>query len=106
MKDDTKNKPPSAPDCRDAVAHLRAVDAASARDRPVIDSKSDGVSPVERDDMGARLHARTLLGQQEFAAFEVFSGRRQQDRDLDREYFGSVNILMEPVVIARAIGEQ
>ena len=40
------------------------------------------------------------------AAFEVLARLGKQDRHLDREYFGSVKILVEPIVVAGLIGEK
>src|SRR4051812_12506820 len=89
----------------DAVAHVHAIDAAGSSDGPVMDGEDDGVALGERDHFGARLHARPLLGEYEFAAGEI-AGRREQERDLDGEDEVAVEILMEAVVIAGTVLEQ
>ena len=64
-------------------------------------------SPLRSGTTSARdLHARPLLGQHELAAVEIRARLRQQDRDLQREDMLAVEILVQAVVVARAIAQQ
>ena len=60
----------------------------------------------ERYHLGARLHARSLLGEDELAAVEIPSRLGQERRDLQREDVLSVQILMQAVVIVRSVLQQ
>ena len=88
------------------MPHLGFKDAFCTLDGTLIHGESDSVALEQRRDMGPRLHPRTLFGEGELPAFEVLSRLREQDRDLDREYFGPVKVLVQPVVIARTIREK
>ena len=68
-----------------------------------MDREDDGIALAQRHDLGARLHARALLGQHEFAAGEVPAGLGQQDRDLEREDVLAVEVLVQAVVVALAV---
>src|SRR4051812_38553712 len=63
----------------------------------------DGIALRKRDHFHARLHAWTLLGQDELAAREVSAGGGEQDRDLQRKYEFTVEILVKAVVIAGGV---
>ena len=54
---------PAGTDAAHAVTQVDAIGAAGALDRPVMDREDDAVAAAERHDLGARLHARPLLGQ-------------------------------------------
>ncbi len=54
----------------------------------------------------ARLLARTLLGQHELAAREFTARRRKQNRHLERKHLVAVEILVQAVVVARAIAQE
>ena len=69
----------------------------------MVDRKDPGSAPAERDHLGARLHARPLLGEHEFAAQEVSSRRGQEKSGLQREDVLAVEILMQAVVVALAV---
>ena len=60
----------------------------------------------QRHDLGARLHARALLGQHELAAREIALRLGQQERDLQRKHMLAVEILMQAVVVALAVLQQ
>jgi hypothetical protein len=65
---------PAGSDPADAVAQIDPVRAFGALRRPVMNRKQHGVALLERHDLGAALHARPLLGQNEFAAGEIPPG--------------------------------
>src|SRR6185437_10151319 len=54
----------------DAVAHFHAIDAFCALDRALVDGKDHRIALTQRNDFGAALHPRPLLGEDEFAALE------------------------------------
>ncbi|MNC85217.1 hypothetical protein D3C83_08070 [compost metagenome] len=65
-----------------------------------------GIALAERDHHRPRLHARTLLGDDEFAAGEVPRGFRQQDGRLQREDMLAVEILVQAVIVIGAVLQQ
>jgi hypothetical protein len=67
------------------VAHGYSTDASCAALGAVIDGEQDGFALLELDDFNVGLHARTLLGEDEFAASEVGAGRAEEEGDLDGE---------------------
>ena len=72
----------------------------------MVNGEDHSVALPERDHLGPRLHAGSLLGQHELAAGEVSSRLRQQDRDLQRKDVLAVEILMQAVVVVRPVLEQ
>src|SRR5262245_44656253 len=86
----------------DAVAHGDPIDAARALHRPVVHWKDHALALPERHHLGARLHARPLLGQDEFAAGKIGARPRQQERDLQREHVLAVDVLVQAIVVARS----
>ncbi|ABA53703.1 hypothetical protein BURPS1710b_A0614 [Burkholderia pseudomallei 1710b] len=89
-----------------AVPKIHAIDTARALHRAMMDGEHDRVALLERHDIGARLHARPLLGDHEFAAREIGARLREQNRRLQREYVLAIQILMQAVVVAFAIAQQ
>ena len=69
----------------DAVAQVDAIAAAGTAHRPVMHCEYRGIAAAERHDLGARLHARPLFGEHEFAAGKIIARLRQQHHDLQRE---------------------
>src|SRR5688572_5281210 len=106
VKDDPERRSLARPDRADAVTHVGRVPAANALHRPVRYGEDHGVALADGDHRAARLHARPLLGEQELAALEILAGPGQQDRGLEREAFGAVEILVEAVVVARPVAKQ
>jgi hypothetical protein len=106
VENDTEGRAPSAPNTAHAVSHVDAVDATSARHRTLMNSEHDRVTPLQRHDFDARLHARTLLRQDKLTALELASGLRQQNSDLQRENVFAIEILMQAVVVAARIPQQ
>ena len=90
----------------DAVAERHPVRPARALRRPVAHGEDHAVALPEAHDLGARLHARPLLGQHELAAGKIPSGRGEQDRDLQRKPERAVDVLMQAIVVAGAIAQQ
>ena len=67
------------------MAHGYSIDAACAALWAVIDGEEDGFALLELDDFDAGLHARALLGEDEFAASEVGAGSAEEESGLDGE---------------------
>jgi len=68
--------------------------------------EDDAVAAAERHDLDARLHARALLGEDEFAAGERDARLGKQDRHLQRKRQLAVEILVKAVVVAGAVLQQ
>src|SRR5690606_16708076 len=66
----------------------------------------DGIALAQRHHLRPRLLARALLGQDELAAGEIPSGRRKQDRDLQRKDMRAVYVLMQGVPVAGLVTQQ
>ena len=82
MKDDADSVAPARPDSADAMAQVDAIAPPPPLDRTVMHGKGDRTALRERYHLGARLHARPLLGQHELAAFEIAARLRQENRQL------------------------
>ena len=90
----------------DTVADVHAVEAARAAHGAMVHREHHRIALAEVDDLCARLHARALLGQNEFAATEIASRLCQQHRDLQREDMCSVEILVQAVVVSGTVLQQ
>ncbi len=93
----------TGPDAAHAVAQVDAIDAARALHRSAVDRENHRVALCQRHHFRARLHARPLFRQNELPAREIAPRRRQQDGDLEREHVLAIEILMEAVVVVRAV---
>ena len=100
VKDDAERVALSAAQAAHAMAHVDAVDAAGTSDGPVMDGENDRVALGERYYLDPRLHARPLFGEHKLAAGEV---GREQESGLQREDVLTVKILVQTVVVARAV---
>ena len=69
----------------DAVAHRNAIDAPGALLGAITDRENHAITFAQWHDVRPRLHAWALLGQDEFAAFEVLTRFRQQNCELQRK---------------------
>ena len=88
------------------MAHLDPIVTASARNRSLVDGEDHGFPLAQRNHLASRLHARTLLDDHELAAGEIGPGRREQDRNLDREDGRAIEILVQAVVVADVVLQQ
>src|SRR5207244_1334684 len=77
-----------------------------AANRPMMHGEDDGIPLAKRHDLRARLHARPLLGDDELTSREILPRLREQDRHLQREDTLSVEVLVQAVVVTRAVREQ
>jgi hypothetical protein len=90
----------------DSMSQIDPIAPMFPLDRTVMNRKSHGIALSKRNHLWSRLHARTLLGQHEFATSKVCSRFREQNRNLDGEHVLAIEILMEAVVIACTVLEQ
>src|SRR5687767_5895710 len=97
MEDDPQGAPLAGSNYAHTVTHRSPIPAAGPAHRPAIDREQDRIALSKRDRRPARLHARSLLSQQEFAALEILARPRKQDRRLDREDVRSVQILVKRI---------
>lgn len=79
------------------MAQIDPVSAFRAHLRTVANCENHRLALFEQDDLGTRLHARALFGNDEFAAFEFFMRRAQEDGGLKRENVLAVKVLVETV---------
>src|ERR1700722_16646014 len=98
--------PHSGPDTADAVPEIDAIVSFGALNRPVVDREGNGIALAQRNDLGATLHSRALLGQDELAAGEILPRLGEKDRHLDRECEVAVEILVKTVEVAGDILQQ
>src|SRR5262245_39529772 len=100
VEDESDGVPHPGTEAAHTVAEVHAIAALRPLHWPVVDGKGYGITLPKRHDLGAALHARPLLGQDELAAGEVLAGLGQEDRDLDRKGEIAVEILVEAVEVA------
>src|ERR1051325_4223778 len=79
-------------DPADSVSEIHPVGASRTLRRPVMNGEHHGVALAERHDHRARLHARTLLGDHEFAAGELAAWLGEQDGDLERKHVFAIEV--------------
>src|SRR5262249_42717365 len=82
MKDDTERMAAPAAQPAHTVTHIHPIAAACTLHRPVMHRNDCAFAWRERDDLGARLHARALFGEHEFPTFKIIARARQQKHDL------------------------
>ena len=103
MKDDAERMAMAGAQTAHAMPHVHPIDAPRALHRPMMDREDHAFALLERDHLGARLHARTLLGQHELAAGEVVAGAGEQERDLERKDMLAVKVLVQAIVVAGTV---
>ncbi len=82
MENDAGRKALPRAQAADAMPEVDAIDAACADNRTCMSGENHGFPLTQRDDLGARLHARALFRHDEFAAHEIAAGLGQEDRRL------------------------
>src|SRR5579863_8274735 len=85
VEDDAERVTAAGAHAADAVAQIDPVDASRALDRPVVNGEQNRVALREGNHLHATLHARALLGQDEFAAGKIPVRGGEEDGDLQRE---------------------
>ncbi len=94
------------PHSADAVPKLHPVDAAHAPHRVTMGRDHRGIALTQRQYQRRRLHAWHLVGRHEYATGEIAPGARRQDRNLQREDMLAKEVLMQTVVVVRAVLKQ
>src|SRR5690242_20594785 len=80
MEDDADGVAVATSQPADTMPHVDAVGSARPLHGTMVHGKGHRIALPQRYDFGARLHARALLGQHEFATSEIATGFGQQDR--------------------------
>ena len=88
------------------MPHDDAVSAAAAGDGTLAGREDDARSLLDRERMPARLRARPLLDEQEFAAAVIDVASAQGEDHLQRERQVAIEILMQAVVATRGVRQQ
>src|SRR4030095_5617101 len=103
VKDDAKRAPLSGTHAAHAMPEIHPVCAAAPAHWTVMDGENDGGARSQRHHYGAGLHAWPLLGQHEFTSSEIAPGLGEQDRKLQRKHMLTIEILMQAIIVVRAI---
>ena len=106
MKNDSQGRAISRSQTTDAMPEIHAIVPTLALNWPLVYGEGHSVSFSERHHFGTRLHARTLFDQNKFAASEILSRLRQQNRNLDGKYMLPVQILVKAIEIAWSVSKQ
>ncbi len=80
--------------------------AARALHGSLPDGEDHTIAAGQWDDFGARLHARALLGNDEFAASEIEAGLGEQEGSLQREDKFAIHVLVQAIVVTGAVCEE
>ena len=87
----------------DAMPQRDSIETACPLHRTMVHGKQDSVSLPQRHHHGPRLHAGPLFGQDDFTAGEVLLGSGQQNHQLQRKQVLAVEVLVQTVIVLRAI---
>jgi len=88
------------------MTEINPVIALRPRYRAVMDCEGHRIPLPKWYDLSTALHARPLLGQNEFATCEVLAGLREKNGDLEREGEIAIEILMETIEVTWNILQQ
>jgi hypothetical protein len=99
MEDNPDGVPHTGADTAHTVAEVHAVIALRSLHRPVMDCEGHSITLTKWHDLGAALHARPLLSQNELAAGEILARLGEQDRNLDRKCEITLEVLVEAVEV-------
>src|SRR4051812_20978643 len=103
MEDNANSVPLARVEFADAVIQLHLVVATHPFHRAAVDGEDGRVALPERQNHGASLHTRPLLGHYQLATFEVLARLIQQDRNLHREDMLAVEVTVETIVVLRRV---
>src|SRR5690606_36612898 len=106
MEDDAKRMPAATQHLAHAMAEIYPIRSDRPGYRSVMDGERHRISLVERRDRGTRLHARALLGYDEFPTSELAARRGEKDRDLQRKDVRAIEILMQAVIVTSHVLQQ
>jgi len=85
------------------VAQMGTVITPRAAHRTMVDGKDHRVALVRREHLDARLPARLLLGEDEFAACKISTAFVQKGSYLKREEDIAVQVPVQAIIIAGAV---
>src|SRR5579862_3098769 len=105
MKNDAKRVALAHPKRADAVAYVDTIEPARPLDRTIAIGEDDAFALIHRDRFAARLRARPLLDEQEFAALKIALAPAQHRCELERERDVAIQILMEAIVTAGLVAQ-
>src|SRR5438477_3881243 len=106
VEDYSQRVPLSGANAAYPMPKIHAIYATRTPHRTIVYGEDDAISLAQRNHLGTRLHAWSLLGHHELASMEVSPGFGEKYRELQRENMHSVEILMQTVVIAGFILQQ
>src|SRR6266851_6941874 len=106
MEDDAQRVTPPGAETTDTVPQVDPIVAPGPSHGTIVHGKSDRIALAQRHDLGAALHARSLLGQHELAPREILSRFREKDRQLKRKGEIAVKILVQAIEVAGTVFEQ
>ena len=86
MKDNAKRMTRSAANAAHTMPKVDAIFAARSFDWAIVDGECHRVTLSQRHDFRSALHARALLGDDEFTSSEIAVGFGQKNRDLKRKH--------------------
>src|ERR1700757_3131273 len=99
VKDNSQHRSVAAAQAADAMTEFRTIETARSSHRTFVPRENYAIPLAQRNDLHARLSARSPLRQQEFTTGEIALGDREQKRRLQRENVLAVKVLMKAVVI-------
>jgi hypothetical protein len=106
VQDDTQCMTLAGANRGNPVAQRDTIMSACPTYRPMVDGEYHGIALAERHHMRPRLHARPLLGEQEFTAGKILPRPGEQNGHLQREDMLAVQVLMQAVIVAGAVLQQ
>src|SRR5882757_5175594 len=106
MKYHPQRMPRPTPHPADPMPHIHPIHSSHTLHRPMMNSKNYRIALAQENNLGARLHPRSLLGQNELTARKILAWLRQKNRNLQRKHVLAIQILVQAVVVTRSILEQ
>ncbi|AHI88538.1 hypothetical protein CCNA_03935 [Caulobacter vibrioides NA1000] len=106
MKDHPQRPPPSAAHFAHPMPQHPPMHPARPVGRALPYREDHAFALAQRHDLRSRLLARTLLDDDELAARKIAAGLVQKERRLQREDVLAIEILVQAVVVAGAVGQQ
>src|SRR5690606_6000669 len=94
VEDQAEGRPASSPYPAHAVAHRDTMEASRPAPRPLLDRDDRRCPLKQRHHDRTRLHARTLLHENQLASVELRARLAQQHDDLQRKVDRPVEVLM------------
>ena len=106
VEDDSGGEPRATAHAAHTMTEIHPVVALRAPHWTAMDCEGHRITLAKGNDFDTALHARPLFGQDEFAAHEIDTGLREEDRDLDRKCEIAIEVLVQAVEVSRDIMQQ